>query len=435
MNQARLEQIVGEWLTERSFPPLTRRETEPVDLDALPSILAVVGPRRAGKTFFLYQLMADLLERGKAERRDVLFVDFEDYRLEGFAAGDIDSLLTVFQQLAGRRPKFLVFDEVQHLPSWGRVLRTLHNRRCFRIAVSGSNSSLLADEIASTLRGRYDDLFILPFSFREFLRFKGIPFDRPLLRTPARGDVIAAFGEYLRHGGYPEVVARASVQEKRKVLQNYYRTVVYRDIAERHNIRARHVLEHLMSAVVASPADLFSISAFAGHLKAAGLPGSKRTIANYLEYTKESFFTIMNEKCSYSQRKRMMNPKKVYLTDWGFSALGREFSENRGKLLENVVAVELRRRRREMFYHKGWGECDFVLKSGTRLSEAIQVTWEIGPGNEARELRGIREAMREHKIPRGLVLTGVDTETRRIAAGKVTIMPVWRWLIEKDTRA
>jgi hypothetical protein len=429
MKTATALKILAEWLEEDKLPELVRREVQTIDLERLVDILAIVGPRRAGKTYFMYQLVRDILATGHYEHSDILFIDFEDYRLIDFQAADIDTLLAAFQQLTGKYPKFLFFDEVQHLPDWSRVLRTLHNRRKYRIIVSGSNSELLSREISTELRGRYRDLFMLPFSFRELLRYKDVAFSERTLHTPARGRILQVFDSYLKEGGFPEVVSRQTSSEKRQVLQNYYHTIFYRDILERYNIKAKYVLEAIMSYCLNSYADLLSISAFEKNLKKNDLPGSKRTISNYLHYLEEAFFLILNEKFSYSPRKRIMNPKKAYLMDTGFRFLSTDFSENRGKVLENAVAVELRRREEEVFYYKGRRECDFIIKRGTRPTLAIQVCWELHERNESRELKGLAEALRTFEIRDGLILTYDQEEERRIDEHRIPVLPVWRWLL------
>src|SRR4030065_2241311 len=196
MNQELLLQIIGEWLHDTNLPSPVPRESPVISVESLSTILAIVGPRRAGKSFFLLQLIRNLLDSGHASQEEILFVDFEDYRLKGFAPVDMDGLLAAFQQLTGHEPRFLFFDEVQHLPEWSRVLRTLHNRRRSRMAIAGSNSRLLRSEIATELRGRYEDVLLLPFSFREFLRFHNLPYDKALLHTAQRGRIMAAFDNY-----------------------------------------------------------------------------------------------------------------------------------------------------------------------------------------------------------------------------------------------
>jgi predicted AAA+ superfamily ATPase len=433
MRKDQLLQIVAEWLREMIFPPMTHREMPSLDLRKQRAILAVAGPRRAGKTYYLYQLIQDLMESKKILREEILFVDFEDYRLQGFGPPDVDQLFTTFHQLAGRPPRFLFFDEIQHVPEWNRILRTLHNRGRYTIVVSGSNSSLLGREIATELRGRYEDILMLPFSFRETLRFHQITFDTALFHTSERGRLIRAFDDYLQFGGFPETLSKENPLEKRKLLQTYYQTVFYKDILERYRIKARLILDQMMGSFLESYSNTFSISSFAKQLKAAGLTGSKRTISNYLHFLEEAFFLITSEKFAYSQRKRMMNPKKVYLMDTGFALLGGAVTENRGFLLENVVALELLRRGHRLFYSKGIQECDFILQEGRHPYQAWQVCWEITPRNEQRELKGLLEAMRQHKIPNGGILTYDQEEVRAIDGQKIPVIPVWKWLLLSGT--
>jgi len=432
MNRDSLLAVVAEWLEEFALPPLVRRQVSQVDPDHLKHILAIVGPRRAGKTYFMYQLIQSLLDTGNWAKQDILFVDFEDYRLSGFLAEDVDELLAAFQQLTGQYPHFLFFDEVQHIPEWGQVLRTLHNRRRFKIIVSGSNSQLLSQEVATELRGRYEDIRMLPFSFVEYLRYREISYSLATFHTPARGRIVAAFEEYLKYGGFPEVVMLRAPSKMRKLLQSYFHTIFYRDILERYHIKARYVLDALMREILEAFSETFSIGQFEKQLKNNDLPGSKRTIANYLHYLQEAFFIIANDKFAYSPRRRIMNPKKVYLMDTGLAALGRPFSENRGKVLENLVAIELYRRGQETYYFKNRNECDFIVKAGPRPTEAIQVCWKLTPRNEKRELAGLAEALRTLELTTGTILTFAQADEREMAGQAIQVQPVWRWLLDEN---
>ena len=217
--------------------------------------------------------------------------------------------------------------------------------------------------------------------------------------------------------------------EKRDTLQSYYRTVFYRDLLDRHNIRAKDVLESLMSYCLDTAAGLFSISRFAGLLKQQGQPISKKTIANYLGYLRGSFFLILNSKFDFSPRRRLMNPKKLYLLDTGFNRLATSFSENRGNALENIVAIEILRRRREMFYFRRGSECDFIIKEGTRPVQAIQVCWELGPRNRKRELKGLSVAMDTLDLEHGLILTYDQEGSEQIGGREIPVRPVWKWLL------
>ena len=433
INRDTLLTIIAEWLEETELPSLVLRNQPAPDIESLTRILAIVGPRRAGKTYYMYQLIRSLLQSRKYTKEDILFIDFEDYRLREFSGDTIDQLFAAFHQIAGRYPRFVFFDEIQHLSDWQRIVRTLHNRRRFTIIISGSNSKLLGAEIARELRGRYHDILMLPFSFSEFLSYRDISFRAASLRTAARGTVMGAFDDYIRHGGFPEVIMANSETERRKLLQSYFKTIFYRDILERYNIKARYVLDALMNDVLETYSGIFSISAFEKQLKTHGIPGSKRTISNYLQFLEEAFFIMVNEKFSYSPRRRIMNPKKVYLSDSGFAALGRPFAENRGRILENVVAAELFRRDTELFYFKGKNECDFVLKQGLHPLQGIQVCWELHARNEKRELDGLSEACRALDLKAGLLLTYAQEEKRTVNGLAISIEPVWKWLLGPET--
>ena len=431
MNTEILKKIIAEWLEEKVIPSLVNRDAPAIVLEQTSDIVVVAGPRRAGKTFYLYQMIQDILMQGSWRREDILFVDFEDYRLTDFTATDMDALLTACQQVNGKAPTFLFFDEIQQLPGWSRVLRTLHNHGRYHIVVTGSNAGLLEREIATELRGRCRYVRMMPFSFKEFLRFHGIPHDERTLLTPVRGRVLKAFEAFLKEGGFPEVIKKESLQEKRELLQTYYRTIFYRDILERYNVKAKFVLEAVMRYSLNTFADLFSISIFEKELKRHHLPGSKQTISNYLGYLQEGFFLITHDKFSYSPRQRIMNPKKIYLMDTGFSLLSTEFSENRGKLLENAVAVELFRRQAECFYYKGRRECDFIVKTGLKPEMAVQVCWELTTKNEAREFKGLQEAMNVLDIDEGFILTNDEERELTLDGAKIRIMPVWKWLLNE----
>jgi predicted AAA+ superfamily ATPase len=305
-------------------------------------------------------------------------------------------------------------------------VRTLHNRRTFKILISGSNSKLLSRELSTELRGRCVEVAMLPFSFPEFLRFKKIQLTPAMLHTESRGRLLAAFEEYLTGGGFPGAVACQSALERRRLLQGYYQTTYYKDILERYDIRAKETLSALMRHVVDQAGELFSISAFTKTLKQRGIESSKRTVANYLSHLQEAFFVIATEKFAYSQRQRTANLVKCYLFDTGFKQLAVNFSANRGKLLENLVAIELRRRGKEFFYFRNKGECDFVLVEGTHPVSAIQVCWEIQEQNRKREIGGLREALAELDIAEGRILSFDGKES----VDEFSQTPVWQWLLE-----
>ena len=430
MNSEFAAKIISEWLFETALPELLPREApaETPDPGKGP-IIAVVGPRRAGKTYHVFQRIERLIA-AQVPRDEILFLDFEDYRLKGFKPDDINTIFEAFQRLTGKQPGYLFFDEVQQVPDWSRLLRTLHNQRRYSITVTGSNSSLLTREIATELRGRYRDILLMPFSLKEYLRFKNIDFGAAALNSSRRGMVVGAFHEWLFNGGYPEICALPDKAARRRLLQNYYETVFYRDIVDRYGVKARDLLDGIMSAVLNGSGELFSVSAYASQLTRAGISGSKRSIASYLRYLQEAFFLISSEKFSWSARKRTMNPEKVYLADTGFSLLSIAGSDNRGKLLETAVAGEFFRKGLKTYYYKDKRECDFIVMNESRPQSAWQVCWNLDAKNEKREMSGLLEAMAALKIDRFGIITYDRRGTIMSNGFKIPLVPAIDWFLQ-----
>ena len=426
-----LKRVVAEWLEEWKVPQLIRRDFPEMDLSRLPDILAIVGPRRAGKTYYMNQLIGDLLNSG-IKKEEILFIDMEDFRLADFKTADFETLLLTFRQLAGQSPEYLFLDEIQHLPKWSRVLRTLHNKRQYRIIISGSNSEFLSREVATELRGRYRDRLIMPFSFEEMLRYNNVDFGVSSPYVSLRGDILRIFDEYRSMGGFPQVTEEVDVSQKRKTLESYFSTTYYRDIVDRHNVRSEAVLDSMMRYIIDTYGTLFSISAFTNVLQEEGHKVGKHTVSQFLKYLQEAFFLIPIEKFDYSPRKRLMNPKKIYLLDVGFSLLSTAFSENRGRQLENIVAIELFRRGEEVFYYKDTRECDFIIVKGRKATNAIQVTWDLNPSNRNRELKGLANAINRLNLESGLILTYDQEEVIKFDGRKVQVLPVWMWLLDLE---
>ena len=184
----------------------------------------------------------------------------------------------------------------------------------------------------------------------------------------------------------------------------------------------------MMRNAVDQAGEMFSISAFTKTLAQRGIECSKRTVANYLAYLEEAFFVILTEKFAYSQRQRTANQVKCYLFDTGFKQLAVNFSPNKGKLLENLVAIELRRRGKEFFYYRNRGECDFIVMNGERPESAIQVCWEINEKNRQREVGGLREAMKSLGVQDALILSHEGVA----AIDEISQTPVWRWLLRLE---
>ncbi len=426
MNKDVFKRLIVEWF-ERDIPSSLPREVELVLNKE--EVHAIIGPRRVGKTFLMLHVLSGLLE--KTSKEEILFIDFEDNRLVGLTPADLDELFVAHRELTDKELRYLFFDEVQEIPNWSKFVRRLHNQGKYCIVVSGSSSKLLGKEIATELRGRYTSILLLPFSFREFLHLKGFAFDKQVQFSERKGELLRHLNEYVSYGGFPRVAMTAGVEAKKALVKSYFETIFYKDIVERHKIESIDVIEMMMNYVLNNNAGLFSISSFEKILKEKGIKASKKTISLYLKHLEDSFFIFSTQKFSYSAKTRLMNPKKVYLADNAFQTfLSSSFSPDKGKVLEATVMQEMKRKNLEAFYFKNKNECDFIIKKGTKITNAIQVCYELNEKNKKRETKGLIEALKKFNLKKGTILTFNQEKELKTENKKITVTPIWKWLLE-----
>ena len=304
-------------------------------------IKAIVGPRRSGKTFYLYQ-MAQKMEREK----QIVYINFDDIALYNLSPSD---WMKLFKTLD--KGTVLLLDEVQSLHNWGRVLRSLHDSLKFDIFVTGSSSKLLIKEISSQLRGRYISKMFLPFSFREFLKAREM-------------NIKEAFEEYLKYGGFPEVVMSDGA-EKREKLLSILESTFYRDFVERTGVREEIVGRILMEKLISSTSYLFSISKTKRQLDSLGIRLSKRTVWKYVNGLIEAFMVFLSTPYVFSKQKEFQMQKKIYASDTGIANLIKKIPT--GAIIETAVALELLRRGEELRYLPlDKREIDFSLIRGNK---------------------------------------------------------------------
>ncbi|AWR98695.1 ATP-binding protein [Metallosphaera hakonensis] len=410
--EEKFKRVIAEWLTSE-FPYIMQREVSlPLDRDY---IITVTGGRRSGKTFLLYQTAQEIVKRGLASRDEILYVDFEDYRLKGVSVDDLDKLLVSFMELTGKQPKYLFLDEIQNVKDYGSWFRRKLNARVY---LSGSSSLLTPLNIAEELRGRSVSYEVYPLSFKEFLRFKGVSYNPLLSYTPERGMILSSLREYLYYGSYPAVVLER--EDKVRLLRSYFDSVVVRDLS----LVPPAVAETFASYLIANYSNVVTINRVYNYMRSLGIKIGKETTIELFSKGKESYFSFLVEEFEKSESKRKANPKKLYVIDTGYStALGYEFSISRA--MENAVFIELLRRgHKEVYYWKGNREVDFVVSRNFSPVALIQVTY-ADDGVEEREIEGIMEARRELKTENSLILTwDYEGEIKGIRA-----LPLWKWLL------
>ncbi|MEK7644574.1 MAG: ATP-binding protein [Patescibacteria group bacterium] len=384
---------------------------------SLPQAVIVAGIRRCGKSTLLRQVMSLLKD-------DYYYFNFEDERLIHFRAEQFNDLYEVLLELYGRRNIFF-FDEIQNVVGWERFVRRFQDNR-FKFFITGSNASLLSRELGTRLTGRYVDCTLYPFSFAEFLRWKNFEFlKKDLVKTTIRAELKKYFNEYFALGGMPEYLRFGSDEALKKV----YESIIYRDIITRYELKDERALRELCVYLFSNLAVPFSYTALKETLRL----GSVNTVKSYIQYLENSFLFFTVNKFNFSYRKQIISPKKAYCIDNALAkALGFSFSENKGRFLENIVFLELKRRGYEPTYYlsaKGQ-EIDFVVRPDAKKFELLQVCWSLeNRHTKAREIAALQTAMADFKISVGYILTDDEDEEIKVDGKKIIVMSVYKWLL------
>jgi len=386
---------------------------------AVPHAVIVSGLRRSGKSTLLNQVIAENYPDG------VYYLNFEDERLVDFGVKDFDRLYEVFLELYGEKKVFF-FDEIQNVSNWETFVRRMQSKGC-KFFITGSNASLLSKELGTKLTGRNVPVELFPFSFKEFLAFKGFrPSRDDVLLTAERAILKKHFAEYLQHGGMPEYLK----YQETILLKRVYEDILYRDIVARYGIKQVKPLRELGVYFLSNIGGMFSYNNLKNIL---GL-GSMNTVKSYADYLEKSYLIFSINKFSYSLKEQFASGKKIYCIDNGLAeSIAFQFSRNRGKFLENMVFIELRRRVSEIFYYKTKNnlEVDFLIKFGKKDIQLIQVTEHLSRDKtRQREITALEKAMDELGLSRGLILT-YDTEGKIILQKKtIVVKPIYKWLLE-----
>lgn len=428
-----LKESIKNLIKERhvtKLPPYKEREKWHLSFDHFDNILAIIWPRRSGKTYFMYQIVDHLTKNKLCKKEDILFLDFENHQLVELKTADLSQLIKLYYEIYGKKPKYLFFDEIQNIDNWWRVLRSFHNE-WYQIVVSWSSSKLLLNEISTELRGRYSHKLILPFSFKELLEYNNID-NKTVEYTAASWWIIKIFDEYMQFGWFPKIVWISDTYNKKQELEEYYKTIFYRDIIERYNIQDKLALELLMKYSLDMFGSILVPSKFEQYIKILWIQISKPTILKYLSFLKESFFLIESAKFWRSPKINVMNPKKVYVIDPWFIRIASRYTENKGKVLENIVAIHLFRNEQEFYYFNKDKECDFLVKQkfGLEIKDAIQVTWEMDTHNQDREIDWLIKALESCKLSEGYILTYNQKEEIKKDWYKIHILPVWERILK-----
>jgi len=420
----------------RAYPSFTRRDTR------IPAVagkaVAVIGMRRAGKTTLLWQLMQESEESGTG-REEMLYFSFEDERLAGMRATDLQLVVEEYYRLHPRlrdnRKVLFCFDEIQVVEGWDAFARRILDSESCRVFLSGSSAKMLSREVGTSMRGRALEATLYPFSFREYLRHRNLePREEPARWTKRdRSAIRHELEEYLVYGGFPESLGVRG-RDRMELLKSYVDVTLLRDVIERHEVSNPTALRWMVRHLLANPAGSFSVNRFHNDLKSQGITAGRESVYDYLGFLEDAFLLRTVPISTTSERRRMVNPRKAYPIDMGLiGPYDRSGKANTGHSLETCVYLELCRRGYEVAYVRtGEGyEVDFHATDPEGNEMLIQVCAAAADSKTlAREVRALGKAAEEH--PRAeLLLITMEPPAGKGLSGKVKTVQAEEWLLEE----
>ena len=375
-------------------------------------IIVISGVRRSGKSTLLKQMSLKIPQ--------FYYVNFDDERLINFTVEDFNKLIIIWKKKF--QSEYIFIDEIQNIDNWERFVRRVHDEG-YKLFITGSNAKLLSSELSTHLTGRYKKIELFPFSFKELVGYSKVNIsDSPTSETKAK--VLKLFDDYLIHGGFPEYIK----YKDNEYLKRTYEDIIYRDIITRFGIKEVRSFRELTNYIFTN----FTKEASYNTLK--NILGIKTTMSvrNYVGFLEESYLIFELFKYDFSLKKQYISDKKLYVIDNGMrNATAFYFSEDRGRLLENLIYIELKRRGGNLYYFKDKSECDFLIQEKNNIVQALQVTQKIDKTNEKREFDGLINALDRLNIKDGLILTENQNEIRTVNSHKIVIKPIWQWLLKK----
>ena len=420
MNREELYSILFEQQKdfEDEKPTIPREMAEKaIKLVSLEMPLVITGIRRCGKSFLLKIIKEEL----KLKDKDYFYINFNDERLIKFGVEDFQKIIDFINEQNYKDKCFLFIDELQEVSGWEKWIDRIKSK--YKIFITGSNSKLLSSEIATILTGRSISLSLTPLNFREFLQANKISTKNWKLDLKKQAIIRKELKSFIETGGIPKRV----ITGQNIIIKELYEDILYKDIIKRFAKLDRQIKE-LAIFFFSNPSSLISLRTISKMSKLKNIA----TVKSILESFENSFLFFFINKFDYSIKTQIQNPRKVYCIDNSFLInMGFRLSEDKGKLLENLTAIELKRREREIFYYSEKYECDFLIREGNKIKEAIQVTYELNEKNKEREIAGLMEALNKFKLKEGLIITFDQEESFEQEGKKIKAIPVWKWLLSK----
>lgn len=393
-------------------------------------IISLVGVRRSGKTHVLYSIINKL--RKIADSENIVYINFEDDRLFPLEMKDLNILLDAYYEMHPDKKNekvYFFFDEIQNVQNWEKFIRRLYDTENCSIFLTGSSAKLLSKEIATALRGRTLSYEVFPLAFSEFIRFKGIKPDLHSSKSQAR--IKNALSDYLIRGGFPEIVNYEKAVFM-KTLQDYIDLIMYRDVIERFGITNTFLLKRLIKFCFSNISTLVSLNKLYNDFKSEGLSISRNTVYEYVSYLEDAYAIFTVPMYAKSVREQWRNPRKIYSVDVIFkTVMDYPLFIDIGRVFENIVFLELRRKAERIYYFKGKYEVDFYYTAGGK-ERLLNVSYEMeSRDTRDREIRGLVEAMKRFSLKESTIVTSEQKESVKTDAGEINVIPLWQWLLIK----
>ncbi len=383
----------------------------------------VIGVRRSGKTTLLYQVIDKLINNG-TDPKKIVFINFDDPTLN---ISKLDEILKTIYKI-NPDVEYLFLDEASEKEGWERWVRTIYDLKKFKqIFVTGSSASLLSKEIGKVLTGRHITFVLYPFSFKEFLISNGWGNFNKNYLLKEKNKLIHFLHRYLKEGGFPETLNKDESSSK-AILTNIYNDIIARDIVSRHEVDSDKV-NKLAYYLLTNFTNEYSYSKLA---KKIGIDWE--TVERYMKFLEDTFLVLSLDLFSFKVGTQFKRNKKIYCIDTGLrNTVSFRFSQDIGRLAENLVFIELKRRGEDVYYWKSKGgkEIDFLVKRGTDVKQLIQVCWNVeNEKTKKREVKSLLKAMDEFGLKEGVIITEDYEGEEKINGKSIRYLPLWYWLLE-----
>jgi hypothetical protein len=418
---------------KRGFEEVIERE---VGIKENSKISALIGSRRVGKTYLMFNEILKLEKKGIL-REQILYINFENPIFNKITDIEIKDLIdihwSIFKESIDKKI-YLFIDEPQEINGWEKAVRSLYDNFNCKIFITGSSSKLLSKEIATSLRGRAISINVYSLNFSEFLTFKNFKYDLKKLNSKDKAKLINYFEEFLKYGGFPEIIFEKNKIEKLKISKDYFDLIIYKDLVDRYKIKNVKMIKWLIDYFVNSNTKEINLNKIFFNLKSQGVNISKNTLYEYFNVLSDSFFILPLKKFDHSPKRQKLYLEKVFLNDVSFMNL---FNlKNYGQRLENLVYLELLSKinnnplmKINYWKSKNNFEVDFVISNGKNINQLIQVCYDYNEKDKDREIKGLIESMQEFNLKKGLILTLDQEEEFSIEGKKIIVKPVWKWAL------